>query len=110
MKRSIILAFLLLPLLALRSEAQPKSSLPNWISEKGYWVVESNLNDRLNHKIWFYNNQNVLVYQETVTGTRLNTSKRKLRMKLKRILEIAILASERNDNFPREQGLLSSTR
>ena len=100
----------MLALLSLRSEAQQKSSLPNWVSEKGYWVIESRLDDRMNHRIWFYNNQHVLVYQETVTGTRLNPSHRKLRMKLKRILEVAILASERNDNFPREQGLLSSTR
>jgi len=76
-------------------EHQP-TRIPRWVSEKGYWVVESNINTPLDHIIWFYDNDNVLIHKETVSGIRLNVKKTKVKMKLKKALESAITAWEKN--------------
>jgi hypothetical protein len=73
-----------------QQERRPK--LPDWVSDKGYWVVESNINSPLDHIITFYNNDNELLYKETITGIKLNPEKRKVKMKLKKVLESAVLA------------------
>jgi hypothetical protein len=87
-------AALTLSLVSLYSFAQgeQKATTPRWVSDKGYWVVESNIHSPLDHIIWFYNNDNVLVYKETVTGIKLNTDRRRVKMKLKKVLESSILA------------------
>jgi len=92
------------------SHAQNSRTVPKWVSEKGYWVVESKQKDKLNHTIRFYNNDNELVYSETITSARLNPAKRKVRMKLKTILESAVLAwQQRNMRpFPHEQSLVKA--
>ena len=64
-----------------QQERRPK--FPRWVSEKGYWVVESNINSPLNHIVRFYNNDNELLYKETLAGVKLNPDKRKVKMKLK---------------------------
>lgn len=40
---------------------------PKWVSEKGYWFAESNIHTLKVNTIYFYNNNNVLVYKEYVT-------------------------------------------
>ncbi len=77
------------------ANAQTEKTAP-WGSEKGYWVVESNKNSPLQHTIRFYNNTDVLVYTETVSNTNLNCEKRKVKMKLKQVLETAVIAWERS--------------
>lgn len=67
---------------------------PKWVSEKGYWVVEGNVKTPLDHTIRFYNNENMLVYTESLKGMKLNTNRRKVKMKLKKALESAIIAWE----------------
>ncbi len=84
-------------------EEQPVT--PKWVSEKGYWVIESNIKDPLNHLIRFYNNDNVLLYKEVITGVKLNPEKRAVRMKLKKVLEASVVAweqkkvAEENKNY-----------
>ena len=68
------------------SQDEP-TRIPKWYSEKGYWVVESNIHSPLEHIVRFYNNDNVLLYKETLTNTRLNPEKRSVKMKLKKVLE-----------------------
>ncbi|MET0462163.1 MAG: hypothetical protein ABW007_03380 [Chitinophagaceae bacterium] len=74
--------------------AQEALYKPKWVSEKGYWVVEGNVNTPLNHTIRFYNNDDVLIYSERVEGIKLKANKRKVKMKLKQALESALLAFE----------------
>jgi hypothetical protein len=71
---------------------QSKTAVPKWVSEKGYWVVENNINDPFHHIIRFYNNDDVLIYKETLSGVRLNTDKKKVKMKLKSVLETSAMA------------------
>jgi hypothetical protein len=83
----------LLGLLSITAAAQEQRSKPApWVSDKGYWVVESNINSPLNHTVWFYNNTGVMIYKESLTGVKLNPDKRKVKMKLKKVLETAVLA------------------
>ncbi|HEY6504239.1 MAG TPA: hypothetical protein VIZ28_09720 [Chitinophagaceae bacterium] len=97
-KIKIGMAAIALSLISLCSFAQEEPStatpVPRWVSDNGYWVVESNINTPLDHIIRFYNNDNVLVYKETVNGVKLNTAKRKVKMKLKKVLDASVLAWE----------------
>ncbi len=63
-----------------------------WVSDKGYWVLESNIHSPLNHIVRFYSNEDVLVYSEKINGIKLNPAKRKVKMKLKEVLEASVLA------------------
>ena len=69
---------------------EEKPEVPKWHSEKGYWVVEGNIHTPMDHIIRFYNNDDVLLYKEAVSGIRLDPTKRKTKMKLKKILETSI--------------------
>jgi len=80
-----------------QDEAQPvPQRIPRWISDKGYWVVESNVKTPFNSIIHFYNNDNVLVYREKVDGVKINLNKSRTKMRLKKILEQSIVAYEKN--------------
>ena len=80
------------------SQQERRPKFPGWVSDKGYWVVESNINSPLNHIIRFYNNDNELLYKETLMGVKLNPEKRKVKMKLKKVLESSMLAWEKKKN------------
>ena len=101
MMAAVVLSFIAFS--AFAQEEQPVT--PKWVSEKGYWVIESNIKDPLNHLIRFYNNDNVLLYKEAITGVKLNPEKRAVRMKLKKVLEAAVVAweqkkiTEENKNY-----------
>ena len=96
MKSLVSALFCLLTLSAFAQEqdATPAPRMPRWVCDKGYWVVESNIHSPLNHTIWFYTNEEVLIYKETLSGVKLNLEKRAVKMKLKKVLETAILAWE----------------
>jgi len=67
--------------------AQNKARMARCVSVNGYWVSKSNIHAPLDHVIQFYNNDHQLVYSETLTGIKLNTNKRKTKLKLKNALE-----------------------
>ncbi len=82
-------------------KSQP--DLPAWVSDKGYWVVESNIHQRDSHTVFFYSNDNVLMYKEKLEGIKLNVEKRRIKMKLKRALETSAIAWQRaKDGLPTE--------
>jgi hypothetical protein len=91
---------------AFRGEEKPK--LPRWVSDKGYWVVESNINTPKDHIIRFYNTDNVLVYKEALVGVKLNPEKIKVKMKLKKILESSVVAWEGKKQGREELPLVKS--
>ena len=76
------------PALATRS-GKPGTD-PAWISEKGYWVVQTNANSPQQYTVLFYSKENKLVYRQEMKGRKLNPDKRKTKMKLKRTLEEAL--------------------
>lgn len=80
---------------------------PKWISEKGYWVMESNIHSNNRCIVYFYNNNNQLVYSETIEGKVLNIKKRKVKMDLKKILEQTVTAFEQKHQPSENQMLVS---
>jgi hypothetical protein len=85
-----------------------KNSSPRWLSDKGYWVIEGNINQPLDHIIRFYNNDDVMIYKETVKGVKLNPEKRKVRMKLKKVLETSLVAWEQKQSPSEEMAYIKA--
>ena len=69
---------------------------PSWIPDRGYWVVENKIGNPHQHTIRFYDSGGQLIYTESVNGVRLNTSKRKTKMKLRKALDLSLLAWDKN--------------
>ncbi len=91
---------------AFKSEGRPR--FPRWVSDKGYWVVESNINSPREHIIRFYNTDNVMVYKETLAGVKLDPERIKVKMKLKRILESSVVAWEKKKQGQEELARVKS--
>ena len=72
------------------SVQDPAPRIPAWFSNKGYWVLETNMNSPLQHVVRFYNNHRQLLYTETLNGVKLDPKQRKVKMKLKKVLETAV--------------------
>lgn len=79
---------------------------PDWVSDKGWWVVESNIHTPKQHIIYFYNNDGVLVYKEKIEGMRIKASKRTTRMQLKKVLETSVLAWEKHHKLTENEELV----
>ncbi len=80
-----------------------RPDLPAWVSDMGYWVVESSLHQPRTHTVLFYSNNNELMYKEKLEGMKLNIEKRKVKMKLKQALETSAIAWQRSkDGLPIE--------
>ncbi|MBN8862374.1 MAG: hypothetical protein J0H92_03340 [Sphingobacteriales bacterium] len=71
-------------------------STPKWVSDKGYWVVESNINQPQQYTIRFYNNQHELIGRKDLSGIKLNVRKRKTKMMLRESLESSLEAWAKN--------------
>ena len=68
--------------------SKPKPS--KWVSEKGFWVIESNVKTPKSSMVRFYNNDKKLVSSVSVEGKRLNPARRKTLKNLKKALEQAV--------------------
>ena len=73
--------------LGANAQEQQQTSKAPWVSDKGYWNTESNIHDPLNHIIRFYTHDGRLFHTEKLSGVKLDTDKRKTKMKLKKALE-----------------------
>ncbi len=65
---------------------------PKWVSTTGYWVAESNINTPKHNTLYFYNNDDVLVYKETMDGVVLKLNKRRIKMRLKKLVDQTVTA------------------
>ena len=90
---------------AVFAQDNPRVS-PDWVSEKGWWVIESNIHSPKQHIIYFYNNDGVLVYKEKIEGLRINASKRNTRLQLKQVLETSVLAWEKQHQLKENEALV----
>ena len=92
---TLLLSFFSVAVFAQSEEEATETTVnptPKWVSEKGYWVVESNIHTPKVSIIYFYNNDNVLLYKENVNGMVINLKKRRVKMGLKKVLEQSVLA------------------
>lgn len=83
-------------LVSLTSTAQekPANTTPSWVSNKGYWVIESNKQTPKNAVVYFYNNDNLLVFKKEIRDQKLNPKREKTLLQLKASLEDAVNAFE----------------
>lgn len=77
---------------ALLGWSQNDNSLPKWVSDNGYWIVENNIHNPNQHTIRFYNNEHQLVGFKELSGVKLDLRKRKTKMMLKDALESSLTA------------------
>lgn len=108
MKKSLntlmmIILFTSVALTSIAQKNEPSEPLPKWISKHGYWVIEGNKKTPKTSTIFFYNNNNVLVYTEKVEGVKLNISRHKTLMKLKEVLDESLIAWRQNQSLKSEQ-------
>jgi hypothetical protein len=60
------------------------------VSEKGYWVIESNIRSPRESRVHYYNNQHQLVHTETISGRKLKIENRKTLLALKEKTDLAV--------------------
>ena len=61
-----------------------KAKTPRWVSDKGFWQIETNIKTPAKNIVYFYNNNNVLIYKENVDGVVFDLEKRRVKMRLKK--------------------------
>ena len=91
-------------------KAQSKPAVPKWMSEKGYWVIQSNLKTPKNATIYFYTPQHELVYKEVISGKKINIEKIKTRKHLEQVLNQAITVWEKEGVVKENQQLVITKR
>ena len=89
---TLLLSFVSVIAFAQSEEETTSYPAPKWVSDNGYWIVESNIHSPKLNSIYFYNNDNVLVYKEKVDGVVINLKKRSVKMNLKKVLDQSVIA------------------
>lgn len=85
---ALLLSFGSVAVFAQQEEEEAYIALtPKWVPAKGYWVVETNTKTPGITTLYFYNDNNLLVYKEKMEGVRVNINKRRIKNQLKKILE-----------------------
>ena len=88
-----MIATLILGLASSAVAQQDVPPTPGWVSEMGYWVVESHKDSSI---VYYYNNDQQLVYKEGLAGS-LDASKRRTKLRLTRTLEQMVAAFSRQN-------------
>ena len=76
-----------------------------WVSEKGFWNIETNIKTPKTSIVRFYDNNQQLVYTEKVEGVVLNIKRKKTLLHLKTILDKVVDDWEKN-GVVKDQGQL----
>ena len=111
MRHSILAAIitavsLFFSLITNAQEEEQKLETPKWASDKGFWVVESNKKTPKQSTVYFYNNENILVYKEEIINKKLKVSRKKTLLRLKSALEEAVLSYEQG-TWARQENILA---
>lgn len=81
---------------------------PHWVPNEGSWVVEQNENQPRHNIIRFYNEQHELIYTERLDGIWLDVQRKKVKMKLKKLLENRIVAWSMNKTREADKGYVAA--
>jgi hypothetical protein len=91
-----------------QEESKIKPIKARWASDKGFWVIQGNINHPKQNNISFFTNDGIQVYRETVN--KKVKMKRKIFMRLKSMLETAVTAWERNQPLRENENLFVAAR
>jgi hypothetical protein len=107
MKKQLMVSLIAGLLFQASAFAQSKGS-PEGVSEKGWWVIESNVHSPKKNIVYFYNNDGVLVYKEKIEGIRINPSRKTTRMQLKQVLESAVVTWDQKHTLQEDRELVAN--
>ena len=93
--------------LNVQSQGNQIKKEPRWISDKGFWQVETNIRTPYKSIIYFYNNEKRMIYKENVEGVILDLSKKRVKIRLRKALESAVLTWNKNHVTQRDGQLIS---
>lgn len=82
--KKLTLMFLLMLALGAVAKSQTKTSA---CTDFANWVIESNTKTPKNATVKFYNHKQELIYQEEITGIKLNVKNKKIVEKLNTVLQ-----------------------
>ncbi len=105
---SVLMLLVLLHLTAAAQDELYQKALPRWVPDNGYWVVSTNVNQPKQYTIFFYTNQHQLVYKERLEGVKLDLQSRKVKMRLKKVLDTSLLAWQQQRQAKENEGLVIS--
>jgi hypothetical protein len=80
---------------------------PRWVSDQGFWQIETSIHTPDQNIVYFYNNDQILIYKEKVDGIVLNLKKKRVRMRLKKALETTIHTWNRDHLYRDDQQVIS---
>ena len=104
----VLLSFISVAVSAQTEEEITPVPTPKWVSDNGYWIVETNINTPKNNTIYFYNNDHVLIYKEKLDGVVLKVKKRSVKMNLKKVLDQSITAYNERQKASEDQMLVAN--
>ncbi|MGE5519334.1 MAG: hypothetical protein ACM3VS_05340 [Candidatus Dadabacteria bacterium] len=105
MKKQLSLSIAFIILSSIFTFGFGQQEIQRSISGNGYWVVESNTKTPKISILYFYTNDNVLVYKEHVQGIKIKINKRKVVNRLNNVLEQSLIAWKQQ-NLPAENRML----
>lgn len=85
-----------------------QSKTPKWVSKYGFWQIETNIHTPGKNIVYFYNNDQTLIYKENLDGVVLNLEKKRVKMRLKKALEKAISVWNKDRLYRNDQQWISS--
>jgi hypothetical protein len=91
---TLIIAMALIQFSTSKGNAQSRAACT---PVNGYWVLVSNINIKKETTVQFYNNAHQLVYEEVVKGQKMDLSRLKTLRCLKRGLDSALIAYNRQN-------------
>jgi hypothetical protein len=98
-----IIAIFFLSMFPKSNFAQKKSYVP----EQGFWQLVSNVHEKKNTLVQFYDDSSNLIYEERITGVRMNIKRNKTLLHLKAALEKAMIAWNKTKETKYNNGLLA---
>lgn len=102
----LIIICMMTAIAAFAADRNPR--VPRWTSDKGFWVVETNIHTPLRYTVYFYNRDGVQVYKEKLQHVHFDVNKRRTKMQLKRVLEASVLAWEQQHTSRENEALVIS--
>jgi hypothetical protein len=76
--------------------------------ERGFWVIITNAANPFFATVKFYDLENHPIYEEQLSGVRLDVNKRKTRKRLNQSLRSALLSWETNKQLLKDKGFVAA--
>lgn len=108
MKRFLSVLFVLAMAQVPSIAQDERPPVPNRTPRSGYWVVENNLKTPRDHFLYFYNDDHVLIYKESIEGVNLNLKSARVKRRLKRVLEKSLVAWQKQPQAKENEGLVKN--